>query len=145
MKPAQRDVLRAIAFVGLAIDAWVHFALASGFAANAADINEGTLFRIEASVAIAAAILIVLVRRWITDVFAFLVSLSGFGVLMVYRYIDVGAFGPFPDLYEPLWYTKKILAAVFEGITALVTLVLVLTPNGHRPRRTSRKDKVTGQ
>jgi hypothetical protein len=125
---AARLILRLIVVVGLAIDAWVHFALASGFDANTADISEGTLFRIEGSLAIAAAVLVLLVRRWITDVFAFLVALSGFGVLLVYRYINIGAWGPFPSLYEPIWYTKKILVTVFEGIAALAALVLVLTP-----------------
>ena len=113
-------MLRLLAFVGLAIDAYVHFDLASGFDANAADISEGTLFRIEASVAVAAAVLVIVVRRWITDLLAFLVLASGFGVLLIYRYIDIGAFGPFPDLYEPIWYTEKLLATVAEGVGMLV-------------------------
>jgi hypothetical protein len=125
---AMRLLLRLIAFVGLAIDAYVHFDLASGFDANTATISEGTLFRIEASAAVVAAVLVVAVRRWITDVFAFLVAATGFAVLMIYRYVDIGAFGPFPGLYEPIWYTKKTLAAVAEGVAAVVMLPLVLRP-----------------
>jgi hypothetical protein len=125
---AMRLLLRLIAFVGLAIDAYVHFDLASGFDANTATISEGTLFRIEASAAVVAAVLVVAVRRWITDVFAFLVAATGFAVLMIYRYVDIGAFGPFPGLYEPIWYTKKTLAAVAEGVAAVVMLPLVVRP-----------------
>jgi len=125
---AMRMVLRLLAFVGLAIDAYVHFDLASGFDANTASISEGTLFRIEASAAVVAAVLVIALRRWITDVLAFLVAGSGFAVLIIYRYVDIGAFGPFPALYEPIWYTKKTLAAVAEGVALLATIPLVLLP-----------------
>jgi hypothetical protein len=131
---AWRLILRLLVFVTLAIDAYVHFDLASSFDANTANISEGNLFRIEASVAVATAILVIAVRRWITDLLAFLVLASGFGVLLIYRYIDIGAFGPFPSLYEPIWYTKKTLAAVAEGVGMLATIVLVLMP-GRRLRR----------
>ncbi|HET6876816.1 MAG TPA: hypothetical protein VFH38_04755, partial [Jatrophihabitans sp.] len=35
--------------------------------------------------------------------------------VLVYRYIDLGSIGPLPDMYEPLWFTKKVLATVAEG------------------------------
>lgn len=130
-----RPLLRVVAFVGLAIDAYVHVDLASGFDANIASISEGDLFRIEASLAALAAVLILAIRRWVTDLFAFLVAAGGFAVLLIFRYFDIGAFGPFPVLYEPIWYTKKTLAAVAEGVAMVATIPLVLRPFWQRWRR----------
>jgi hypothetical protein len=127
--------LRLLAFVGLAIDAYVHFDLASGFDANTASISEGTLFRIEASIATVAAVGVIVVRRWITDLLAFLVAAGGFAVVLIFRYVDIGAFGPFPVLYEPLWYTKKTLSAVAEGVAMVAAFVLVARPFWQRWRR----------
>jgi hypothetical protein len=130
-----RLVLRVVAFIGLAIDAYVHFDLAPGFDINTASISEGTLFRLEGGLAAAAAVLVVMVRRWVTDLIAFLVAASGFAVLLIFRYFDIGAFGPFPVLYEPIWYTEKTLAAVAEGVAMVATIPLVLRPFWQRWRR----------
>ncbi len=134
-----RLILRIIAFVGLSIAAYVHFDLAPGFDANTASISEGNLFRIEASLAAVAAILVILVRRWVTDLIAFLVATGGFAVLLIFRYVDIGAFGPFPVLYEPIWYTKKILAVVAEGVAMVATFPLVLRPFWQRWRHRSER------
>jgi hypothetical protein len=62
-----RLVLRMSVATGLAVDAYVHFDLAPSFDPNVATFSEGTLFRIEATAAAVAALLVVAVRRWITD------------------------------------------------------------------------------
>jgi hypothetical protein len=43
---------------------------------------------------------------------------------LVYRYVNVGAFGPFPNMYENIWYTEKTLSAWAEGIGALAAAAL---------------------
>jgi hypothetical protein len=123
-----KNILRVLAAAGLAIDAYVHFDLAPSFASNTASISEATLFRIEASLAVVAAVLILAVRRWPTDLLAFAVAAGGFAVLLIFRYVDIGAFGPFPALYEPIWYPKKTSAAVAEAVAMVVTIPLVLWP-----------------
>jgi len=123
-----RLVLRLLVAAGLAVDAYVHFDLAPSFDPNVATFSEGTLFRIEATAAAVAAVLVIAVRRWITDVLAFLVAASGLAVLLIYRYVDIGAFGPVPNMYEPIWYAKKTLSAVAEGVATLAALPLVVLP-----------------
>jgi hypothetical protein len=123
-----RLLLRLLVAAGLAVDAYVHFDLASSYDSDAVRISQGTLFRIEAIAAVVAAVLVLAFRRWITDVLAFLVALGGFVAVMLYRYVDLGAFGPFADMYEPIWYPEKTLSAVAELIAALAALPLVLLP-----------------
>lgn len=134
--PGQNDpmrlVLRLLVVAGLAVDAYVHFHLASQYDGVVARISQGTLFRIEGAVAAVAAVLVIVVRRWITDLFAFLVALAGIAAVVVYRYVDVGAFGPFPNMYEPGWYTEKTVSAIAEAVATLAALVLVVLPRRRR-------------
>jgi hypothetical protein len=44
---------------------------------------------------------------------------------LLYRYNDIGQLGPIPSMYEPIWYTKKTVAAFAEG-AALIAAVLLL-------------------
>ena len=128
-----RLVLRLLVAVGLAVDAYVHLDLASAYDASSARISQGTLFRVEGVAAAVAAVLVIAVRRWITDLVAFLVAAGGFAAVVIYRYVDVGAFGPFPDMYEPIWYTEKTVSAVAELVAALAALPLVVLPRRRRP------------
>ena len=43
------------------------------------------------------------VRRWCrwTALIAFLVSAGGFAAVLVYQYVNVGAIGPLPKMYDP--------------------------------------------
>lgn len=123
--------LRLITAAGLVIDAYVHFDLASTYAENTATINEGTLFRIESVVAIlaAAAVLLIGRRLALAFAFAFLVSASALALMLISRYVNFGAIGPFPDTYDPVWYTEKLVAAFGEGAAvagSLAGLVLRL-------------------
>ena len=128
-------LLRLLVVAGLAVDAYVHFRLASQYEGVSAAISQGALFRIEAIVAVVTAVLVIAVRRWITDVLAFLVAISAFAAVMLYRYVDVGGFGPFPNMYEPIWFGEKTLSAVAEAVAALAALLLVVF--GWSARRTS--------
>jgi len=123
-----RLVLRLVVAAGLAVDAYVHFDLAAPYDSVHARISQGTLFRIEAVAAVVAAVLVIAVRRWITDLFAFIVAIGGFAAVVLYRYVDVGAIGPFGDMYEPRWYAEKTLSAVAELVAALAALPLVVFP-----------------
>ena len=128
-----RLLLRLLVAAGLAVDAYVHFDLASAYDTTSARISQGTLFQIEGAAAAVAAVLVIAIRRWITDVLAFLVALAGFAAVVIYRYVDVGAFGPFADMYEPIWYTEKTVSAVAELVAALAALPLVVLPRRRTP------------
>jgi hypothetical protein len=126
---AVRVALIIVVVAGLAIDAYVHFDLASNFdPIKTSALSQGDLFRAEGVVSILAALLL-LVRpgRW-TAAIAALVAGSAFGVLVLYRYVDVGRIGPIPAMYEPVWYTQKTVAAIAEGIALLAAVLLLVVP-----------------
>ncbi|WP_439673975.1 hypothetical protein [Embleya sp. MST-111070] len=125
----------------LAVDAWVHADLAAVFDRKTEDIFQGTLFRIDAATASLAALLVVTIRHWSMRVFAVLVAAAGLGAILLYRYVDVGALGPLPNMYEPIWYPKKTSAAWAAGAATAGALALTTTslagPPAPRPTRTS--------
>lgn len=133
--------LALIAAAGLAIDAYVHFDLASAYdGVKSSVLSQGDLFRAEATVAaIAAAAVLVRPRRY-TAAFAFVVAAAGTAAVLVYAYVNVGAFGPFPNMYDPIWFTEKTLSVWAEGIAAVAALALfaVLHAEAHRTATRSR-------
>ena len=142
-----RWALALIAAAGLAIDAYVHFHLASGYAGvKSSVLSQADLFRGEATVAAIAAAAVLLRPRRYTAAFAFLVAAAGTAAVLVYRYVDVGAFGPFPDMYEPLWFGEKTLSVIAEGVGALAALALftVFHADARRAARTAGRSAGTG-
>ena len=129
--------LRLITAAGLAYDAFVHADLAANYDhAAGGSITQGQLFLVEAGVASAAALLVVLVGRWIGFTLAFLVAASALGAVLLYRYVDVGSLGPLPNMYEPIWYGEKTRSAWAEGValgTAAIGLVLAAYTTKRRP------------
>lgn len=132
-----RGTARVLAAAGLAVDAYVHAHLAEQYDAVTADISQGTLFRIEAGMAALAALLVLVWRRWPADLFAWSVATGGLALLLIYRYADIGAWGPFPDMYEPVWFTEKRVSVVAQAVAMVATVYLLL----FRPRRRARVDR----
>jgi hypothetical protein len=113
-------VLRVLAAAALAVDAIVHARLAPGYQSAAPEgFGEGNLFLAEAAAA-AVAGLYVLIRgsrpAWLL---ALLTAGGGLAVLLLYRYIDLPAFGPFPAMYEPVWFLDKTLTALAQAVAVL--------------------------
>jgi hypothetical protein len=105
---------------GLAVDAYVHFDLASTYDRVGSALTEGTLFRVEAAVA-ALADLVVLRRHGARSFsFALLVASSALLALFASTYLRIGPIGPVPDIYEPTWFPEKVTAAIGEAV-AVVT------------------------
>ena len=132
-------VLRLVVVAGLAVDVYVHLHLAAGYDANTATISEGALFRVEAGVAALAAALVLLTRTQIGVMVAFLVAAGGVGAVLLYQYVDVGAVGPLPNMYEPLSYPEKTDSLIAEAVAALAALALLAL---HRARRTQHRGRV---
>lgn len=131
---AIQTVLIAIAVVGLAIDAFVHFHLASSYAGvKSATVSQASLFLVEGTLAAVAGLALLLRPRRATAAFAFLVSAGGVAAVLLYRYVDVGALGPLPNMYEPIWFAEKTLSLWAEAAAALASLVLVVVL--HRANR----------
>jgi hypothetical protein len=127
-------VLRALVAAGLILSAVIHFELAPGFQqAYPGGIGGGSLFRIQAVIAVLAALYVLIRGDRPAYLVAAAVALSALAAVLLYRYVQVPALGPIPSMYEPVWYAKKTLTAVAEaaaGILALTGYALL-----HRSRR----------
>jgi hypothetical protein len=130
-----------IVVAGLAIDAFVHLNLASAFdSVKSGVLSQGDLFRVEAALAIIAALALVIRPRRLTATIAFLVSAGGFALVLIYQYVNVGAIGPLPDMYDPLQSPEKTLSIWGEGIAAAAALILLVLMH----LRTRRASTATG-
>jgi hypothetical protein len=117
-------ITRLVTAAALAVDAVVHLQLASDYQLSApAGIGQGNLFRIEAVVAVLAAIWVLARGSRAAYGVAFLVGASALAAVLLYRYVDVSAIGPIPSMYEPLWFFKKSLTAVAEAVATAAALV----------------------
>jgi glycerol-3-phosphate acyltransferase PlsY len=133
---AVREVLRLVVVVGLAVDVYVHFHLAPNFdglkGTGSLAVSQGFLFRVEAVVAIVAALAVLLIRHRASAMFAFLVLAGGLAAVLLYRYVDVGAIGPLPAMYDPTWYAEKTNSAIAEGVAAVAAALLSFAPARRR-------------
>lgn len=145
MMRAVRALLVAAAVAGLALDAWVHLSIAAVYdSVRSSPLRQGDLFRAEGAIAVLAAVVLLLrpSRRWTAGT-AFVVAAGGLAAVLAYRYVDVGAVGPLPNMYEPLWYAQKTASAWSQAAAAAAALALLLlarftstsTPPAHVPRR----------
>jgi hypothetical protein len=124
-----RGVLRLLAAAGLALDAYVHTDLAGRFDTGGT-ISESTLFLVQAALAALAALLVFVHGRWPEAAFAFLIAAAALGAVLLYRYVEVGAIGPLPDMYDPAWYPEKTLSAVAEAVAVVTCAGLVVVRPG---------------
>jgi hypothetical protein len=138
MNTLVRWALVVVAAVGLGIDAYTHFDLASLYDGNrTSTVSQGTLFRIEAVFAILVGVaLIVRANVW-TALAVVAVAGGGLFLLLLYRYVSVGKIGPLPDMSEPIWYAEKSWSAWGEGIA--VGAALILAGDRIRTARRSRR------
>jgi hypothetical protein len=119
-------LLRVVTAAGLGYDAYSHLDLAANYDAITASISQGTLFRVETVLAILAAVAVLLVRRRIVTLAAFLLAAGGLTALLLYRYVDIGAIGPLPNMYEPAWFPEKTWSAISQGVAGVASLILLL-------------------
>lgn len=126
---------RLLAAAGLAVDAYVHADLAPQYDAVVATFSQGGLFRFEAALAALAALLVLVWRRFLADLFGWLVAAGGFALLYIYRYVNVGKLGPIPNMYEPVWFTEKWVAAVAQLVAVAATTFLMAERLYERRRR----------
>jgi hypothetical protein len=133
---AARVTLTLVVLAGLALDAYVHIDLASTYdGVKSSVLSQGDLFRAEAALAILAALALVVRPRRYTALFAVLVTAGGVAAVLLYEYVDVGTFGPLPNMYEPVWYPEKTQSAWGEGIAGVAALALLIVIHLQTHRR----------
>jgi hypothetical protein len=111
--------LAVVAALGLLYDAKVHLHLAGGYDAIGSALTQGLLFRAEAVVAILAAVAVLVSDRRLIWATAGLTGLAAVAAVVLYRYVDLGAIGPVPNMYEPAWYADKLHSAYAEAAVAI--------------------------
>ena len=123
--------LRGVAAVALAVSAYIHVDLASGPLVADGQVTLAGFF-IGQAVAAALAAVFVIVRGSRLAWFATgVVALASLAALVVTVYVLVPSIGPLPAMYEPFWYTEKVVAAVAAALAAAAALVALVL---HRSR-----------
>jgi hypothetical protein len=123
-----RLILRLLVVAGLAVDAYVHIHLA-GDSSHKGTISESTLFWIQGFLAAAVALLVLFRPRFVPYIIAFLVSASALGAVILYRYVDFHL-SPLPDMYEPVWYTEKVVTTIAEAVATVASAIGILYAPG---------------
>lgn len=128
------SVLRMVVAATLIVDAVVHLRLAVGYQQAApTGIGAGNLFRVEAAAALIVAGWVILRGSRASFMGAFGVGLSAVVAVVLYRYVDIPAWGPLPGMYEPVWFFEKSLSAVAEAVAATAALVALVVSARHAP------------
>jgi hypothetical protein len=106
------------------VDAYVHLHDAAFYDLVSTNVvSQGTLFRAEGAVAVAAALALVIWPRPIWWAASLVVAGSAFGAVMLYTYVKLGALGPLPNMFEPTWALPgKLASAWAEGSGTLLAL-----------------------
>jgi hypothetical protein len=134
--PIASWTLRVATAAALGVDAAVHWRNASAYDAIGTTLTQGELFRVEAVLAVAVGLLVLIRPRPSSWVAALLVASSALAAVLLYRYVDVGSLGPLPDMYENTWQVPgKVLSAYAEGAAVVLAGLGLLTHRGAAPTR----------
>ena len=115
--------LRVLIAGGLFTSAVIHLQLAPGYQQAApGGIGQGNLFRIQAAVAILSGLYVLIRGSRPAYLVAALVALSAFAAIILYRYVQLPAIGPIPSMYEPVWFTAKVVTAAVEGVAGILSI-----------------------
>jgi hypothetical protein len=125
-------VLRIATAAALGIDAVIHWQNAPAYDAVTGTVSQGELFRAEAALAMVVGLGVLVRPRPSSWLAALLVAASALGAVLLYRYVDVGALGPLPDMYENTWQVPgKLLSAYAEAAAVVLATLGLLTHRKH--------------
>jgi hypothetical protein len=116
----------------LAVTAYIHFSLAPGRRFGLQPLTLGDLFAVQGVLATLAAVWLLTRgsrQAWMAGLLVCGVSLVA---VVTSRYRAEVHTGPFPSLYEPVWYTEKTVSAVVEATFGVVWVLAALLRGRHR-------------
>lgn len=125
-------LLRVVGAASLGYSGYLHLRIALDRPPLVADgqVSLSGLFVAQA-VAVALVVVWVLVRGSVLSWLAFgAVALGSAAALVLSVYVRIPPFGPFPEVYEPVWYLDKYLAGAAAVIAGVVALLAVLSLRG---------------
>ena len=132
-----RIALYALTGAGLIVNFVIHLQLAATFDAVAGPLlSQGDLFRIQAAAGILVAVALVIARRpWTAAIaaIAVIIAVGGLGMLVLSTLVplDLTALG-LPVIFEPVWYSDKVIAALAQGLAALAAAALIVVERRRR-------------
>jgi hypothetical protein len=121
-RPALDRPLRWLAAVALAVSAYLHWDLARSPYYADGQITLSGLFLAQAVVAALVAVWVALRGETLALLAALAVAAGSLVALVLSVYVRVPSIGPFPVLYEPLWYGEKVAAAVAAAVASVAAL-----------------------
>ena len=126
--------LRLLGAGALAISSYVHLHLANLYSTLGNTITQGDLFYAQGALAALVALAVLVTGHRYAWLAVALVGLASFAAVMVYRYVNVGAIGPIPNMYEPAWQPSpdKALSAVAEAAAFVIAAVALLRARARR-------------
>ena len=118
-------VLRVLAAAALGVSAYIHLHLAHRYATVPHDtIGQDDLFYVQGVVAAAVGLWLLLTGQRVAWWAAAAVGAASFAAVMLYRYVDVGAIGPLPNMTDMSWEPSpdKALSAFAEAAVVVLWL-----------------------
>lgn len=130
-------VLRGLAAAGLLVSGAIHADLAPNYGLiRTSALSEQDLFYAQAVVAVLVALWLLVRGSRLSWAAALVVGAGSLAAVLTYRYVDVHSIGIIPSMYEPYWFTRKIITAYAEAaVTALSVVGLWLSIRRGPPRR----------
>lgn len=126
--------LRLGAAACLAISSYVHLHLAHLYSGVGGTLSQGHLFYAQGVVVAAVALWVLVTGHRLAWVTVALVGAASFAAVMLYRYVDVGAIGPIPNMYEPTWQPSpdKVMSAWAELAAVVIAAAAFVRRVVHR-------------
>lgn len=134
-RPGLDVLLRAAGAAALGYSGYLHLRIALDRPplAAAGQLSLSGLFVAQAA-AVAVVVVWVLVRGNVLSWLAFgAVAVGSAAALVLSVYVRIPAVGPFPQLYEPVWYLDKYMAGIAAVIAGVVALLGVVRARHRRP------------
>ena len=121
-RPALDRPLRLLAAVALAVSAYLHWKLSASPYFADGQVTLSGLFLAQAVVAVLVAVWVAVRAETLAVLAALAVAGASLVALVLSVYVKVPSIGPFPVLYEPLWYGDKVAAAVAAAVATAAAL-----------------------
>ena len=130
-------MLRVLGAAGLAVSSYVHLHLAHLYKGLGDSITQADLFYVQGVLAAVVAVWLLLTGMRLAWWTAALVGAGSLAAVLLYRYVDVGALGPIPNMHDASWLPSpdKAVSAVAEAAVVLVWLARAALVRGRRARR----------
>lgn len=116
--PRAAPVLRLLVAVPLGVSAYLHFDIAQGPVLNDGKVTLAGLFSAQAVIATLVGLWVLARGDRVAVAAGGVVALGSLVALVASVYVRIPAIGPFPVLYEPIWYDEKVVAAVAAAVAA---------------------------